>query len=210
LQIYERWKCTSKSCKNFRGGTSGYCYVHEGKHVEFDRVDGNTWDRAILKGNATIEEPPTSLLESMIKKNARFNQPAPRRGAASVQGPTYHNYFQFGDLLEKAARIRRDITNGGTASSPISSPPRNNSPVRQDIPVTNNEVSLEKFFEDILEKEQDEGIQVDLLSARDKMINQRIKVKYIRKLPAHAWAKLELDIGIQMIICDHAKGSLYR
>jgi hypothetical protein len=173
-------------------------------------VDGNTWDRAILKGSATIEEPPISLLETMIKKNARFNQPTPRRGTAAVQGPVYHNYFQFGDLLEKAAHIRRDMTNRGPASSPISSPPRNNSPVRQDIPVTNNEMSLEKFFEDVLEKEQDEDIQVDLMSARDKMINQRIKVKYIRKLPTHAWVKLELDIGIQMIICDHAKRVLYR
>jgi hypothetical protein len=64
-------------------------------------MDGNTWDRVILKDNVTMEEPPISLLETMIKKNTQYNQLIRRDIAiASAQGTVIHNYFQFDDLLE--------------------------------------------------------------------------------------------------------------
>ena len=90
--IFERWKCISKSCKNFRKD-GAYCYVLEdGTHAEFDRADGLAWEKAINRDDLdfiTVENPPQVLVDSMVRKNRRIlKRLEPRASTQSQAAPT--------------------------------------------------------------------------------------------------------------------------
>jgi hypothetical protein len=58
-ELFAKWQCTSTSCKNYarEGPGARYCFVQNGTHIEFDLLDANTWDRALVKGICTLELP---------------------------------------------------------------------------------------------------------------------------------------------------------
>ena len=210
--MYTRWKCTSKACKNFE---NGYCYIDGGKHVEFDFVDANTWERAIKKNKATLEAPSDNLLASMIKKNYRLSaaQMISRKQALSTT-PSYHTqnhtHFYFGDI-EKIARHGRDQARDidstipptarhttPTAVAHYNQDPLPSSPI---VAESDSEEEVRKYFDDLIKKEKALNFKRMLENAKEKMLENGIKISQIRRLRDDQLEKMEItEIGIQMTI----------
>jgi hypothetical protein len=192
--FYTKWLCKKKGCKNFPNG--GYCYfVDPETHIEFDLMDTNSWDRAIWKGDATLDTLTTALLTSMTKKNYRlttaqsFSRRSEVTGATPSFSTTNHNHFYFGELekLQQQARDQVLDTSISSASNDSSVPyPKNAS--HEPIPsspiavASDTEEEVGRYFDCLIQSEKGLSVRRMLESEKEKMLEHGIKISQIRKL----------------------------
>jgi hypothetical protein len=213
--LYTKWLCKKKGCKNFPNG--GYCYFTDPEtHVEFDLMDANSWDRAIRKGDATLDTPTTALLTSMTKKNHRLTtaQSFSRRSGVAGTNPSFsttnHNHFYFGEL-EKLQQQARDQVLGTKIPSISNDPstPYAKNASYEPIPsspiaaASDAEEEVSRYFDCLIQSEKGLSVRRMLERAKEKMLEHGIKISQIRKLRDDQLEKMDItEIGIQMSIRD--------
>jgi hypothetical protein len=177
-------------------------------------MDANSWDRAIKKGDATIDTPTATLLTSMTKKNHRFAtaQSLSRRPGASGVSPSFsttnHNHFYFGELekLQQQARNQASDANASAASILPTTPFASNT-TREPMPsspitaASDTEEEVGRYFDCLIQKEKGLSVRQMLRSAKEKMLENGIKISQIRRLRDDQLEKMDItEIGIQMSI----------
>ena len=211
--IYSKWKCEGKECKNYE---KGYCYIHETKHVEFDLVDANAWDRSIKKEEATVDAPTSAIIMSMMKKNHRLIaiQSTSRRSVVPASpsfNTTNHTHFYFGDIkkMQQQAQDQAkdpELTQASSLSHPTTPGSganygRNPLPSSPIVAESDAEEELERYFDCLMKKEKGGSVKRMLTNAKEKLLENGIKISQIRKLRDDQMDKMEItEIGIQMTI----------
>jgi hypothetical protein len=90
-EIYKRWKCDLKSCKNY----GHYCWVDDAdsKHYTFDSGDASRWAKSI-PDHASIDRPSDRLRTHLMRKDAGKRRDSNTQTTTSSHG-NIHNHFNF-------------------------------------------------------------------------------------------------------------------
>lgn len=157
-----------------------------------------------------MNAPTTALLTSMTKKNHHLTaaQSSSRRPRVSGANPffstTNHNHFYFGEIekLQQQARDQAIGTQGTSTSSSSTTPSSNNSlcDPMPSSPITaesDTEEEIGRYFDRLIQKEKGLSVKKMLENAKEKMLDNGIKISQIRKLRNDQMERMEItEIGI--------------
>jgi hypothetical protein len=175
-EIYKRWKCDSKSCKNY----GHYCWIDitDDKHYTFDAGDASRWAKSI-PDYATVERPSDRLRTQLIRK-ANTKHDSSIKNTTSSHG-NIHNHMHFNVPSPTQYFDRRFYGSYSPQNTPhdrrISRRMPSTSPPRSD---PDGHAELDRYFNWLINKYPAD--KEKFLLAKDKLHEHDLDLKTIRKL----------------------------
>lgn len=172
-EIYKRWKCDLKSCKNY----GHYCWIDnaDDKHYAFDSSDASRWTKAIPE-HASIDRPSDNLRAHLVRKDGK-------RRNVNVQNTTsshgnIHNHFNLALPSGTPYYDRRYFVGYTPEATPrrrrfrhLSSSPRSN---------PDGHAEVDRYFNWLIDKYPVDNEK--LLYAKSKIQEQDLDLKSVKLL----------------------------
>lgn len=179
-EIYKRWKCESKSCKNYQK----HCWVDpaDDKHYSFDTQHARRWAKAI-PGWATVEHPSENLRGQLVRKEHDLNKrDTATQNSTSSHGNT-NNYFNF--TMPTMPGLTPNVSGrSSTAYSPRQTPQRRRSRRHPSTsPIASNpdgHRQVDSYFEWLIEKYPAD--KQKLLNAKDQLHERDLDLRTLQFL----------------------------
>jgi len=201
-QIFTMWCCGKSSCPNFQK----YCFIDEtnDEHLHLDSSDACAWERAISKGDATLDAPPATVLSTLVKKNARKNPAAAavnsKENAASPvihahvhmapQPPPPYTPFADSGLPPTDAHATANPQYSSSARAGLRS-----SPVEPDADASGEMVDYIDYL-----IRMNPGHRDGLAAAKEKIAGEDLDIGQVRSMPDSVLAGLGIPLGVRMIL----------
>jgi hypothetical protein len=190
-EIYKRWACNLKSCKNY--GHHCWVDVADDKHYAFDAGDAGRWAKSI-PDFATIERPSERLRTQLIRKaNAKQRD-------SNIQNTTsshcnIHNHMHFNMPSPAQYFDRRSHSSYSPQTTPHRR--RNNRRMPSTSPACSDpdgHAELDRYFDWLIKKYPAD--KEKLLLAKEPLHKRDLDLKAIRKLENTTLESWGMTLGI--------------
>ena len=195
--LFERWKCRSKACKNY----DLHCWVDvaENKHYPFDSGDASRWVKSIPE-HASLERPSDRLRAQLVCKAASKGRNSSVHSTGSTNGGTVNHFnitlpTPIGRYMDRyAATMQSPPGRRHSAHMPSSSPARSEADWRSET---------ERYFEYLVNKFP--GDKEKLLAAKQILLSNDVDLKSYKDIEPETFEKWDITWGIAKKICRDVK-----